>query len=133
MQAYLTFNGNCAEAFAFYAQALNGKVTFTQTFGESPMAAQLPAGLHARVMHSNLEAMGLTIMGSDGMPDMPHEGFKGFALSVQGKTVEDGRRLFDALGQGGQVTMPFAPTFWAKGFGMLVDRFGVPWMVNCEH
>ena len=133
MQAYLTFDGTCAEAFAFYAKALDGKITFSHTFGESPMAADVPKAFHDRIMHSSLDAMGLTLMGSDGMPNQPHEGFKGFTLSVQGKTVDDGQRLFKALAEGGQVTMPFAPTFWAKGFGMLVDRFGVPWMVNCEH
>ena len=61
------------------------------------------------------------------------KGYEGFTLSVQGKSVEEGKRLFDALSAGGKVTMPFAETFWAKGFGMLVDKFGVPWMVNCEH
>jgi PhnB protein len=133
VQAYLTFNGNCAEAFAFYAKALDGKIGFSMTFGDSPMAADTPKELHGRIMHATLEAHGLTIMGSDAMPGMANEGFKGFSLSVQGKSVEDGQRLFAALGAGGQVTMPFAPTFWAKGFGMLVDKFGVPWMVNCEH
>ncbi len=67
------------------------------------------------------------------MPGMPFEGFKGFSLTVQRKGVEAGAALFQALSEGGQVTMPFAKTFWAEGFGMLVDRFGVPWMVNCEH
>lgn len=133
MQAYLTFNGHCAQAFAFYAKALDGKIVFSMTFGESPMAADTPKELHGRIMHATFEAHGLAIMGSDAMPGMAHEGFKGFSLSVQGKSVEDGQRLFSALSEGGQVTMPFGPTFWAKGFGMLVDQFGVPWMVNCEH
>lgn len=133
MQAYLTFNGNCAEAFAFYAKALNGEVTFSQTLGESPMGADLPAQARGRIMHSRLQAQGLEIMGSDLMPGMAFEGFKGFSLSVQAKSVAEGEQLFTSLSTGGSVTMPFAPTFWAKAFGMLIDRFGVPWMVNCEH
>jgi len=65
-------------------------------------------------------------------PGMPFEGYKGFTLSVQGDDVDAGRATFDALAEGGKVTMPYAPTFWAAGFGMLVDKFGVPWMVNVE-
>jgi len=71
-------------------------------------------------------------MACDMPPGMPFEGHKGFSLSVQATSVDDGKKLFDALAQGGQVTMPYGPQFWAVGFGMLNDRFGVPWMVNCE-
>jgi len=133
MQAYLNFNGNAAEALAFYAQCLDGKVVFSMTFAESPMAAQTPESHKNRLMHATLEAQGQQIMASDLPPNFPFEGFKGFSLSVQGKTVEDGKKRFDALAAGGQVTMPYGETFWAKGFGMLVDKFGVPWMVNVEH
>jgi PhnB protein len=133
MEAYLTFNGNTAEALAFYAQCLNGKVLFSMTWGESPMAAEMPAEARARIMHSTLEARGHKLMAADAMPGQPFEGFKGFSLSVQSKDVKEGEKLFSALSDGGKVAMPFAPTFWAAGFGMLVDKFGVAWMVNCEH
>jgi len=133
MQAYLSFNGNCAEAFAFYAKALGGEITFSHTFGESPMAGDVPKEAHGRIMHIAMQADGMTLFGSDLMPGMPFEGFKGFSLSVQRQGVDAGAAVFKALSEGGQVTMPFAKTFWAEGFGMLVDRFGVPWMVNCEH
>lgn len=132
MQAYLTFNGNCAEALAFYAQALGGKVIFSMTFGDSPMGEQTPASHKDKIMHATLEARGHQLMASDAPPEWPFEGYKGFTLSVQGNDVDDGRKLFDALSAGGQVTMPYGPQFWAVGFGMLTDRFGVPWMVNCE-
>jgi PhnB protein len=133
MQPYLSFQGDCAQAFAFYAQALGGKITFLHTFGESPMAAQTPTEHHGKVMHATVEGRGFVLMGSDLPPGMAFDGYKGFSLSVQGKDVADGAALFQALGAGGTVTMPFGPTFWAKGFGMLIDQFGVPWMVNCEH
>lgn len=133
MQAYLSFNGNCAEAFAFYTKALGGAVTFSLTYGESPMAGEVPKESHGRIMHMALQAGGATLFGADLMPDTPFEGFKGFALSVQRQDVDAGAAVFQALAEGGQITMPFAKTFWAAGFGMLVDRFGVPWMVNCEH
>lgn len=132
MQAYLTFDGNCAEALAFYAQALGGKVIFSMTFGESPMGEQTPASHKDKIMHATLEARGHQLMASDAPPEWPFEGYKGFSLSVQGKDVDDGRKVFEALAAGGRVTMPYGPQFWAVGFGMLTDRFGVPWMVNCE-
>ena len=132
MQAYLTFNGNAAEALAFYAKALGGKVIFSMTFGESPMGAETPDAYKGKIMHATLEARGHTLMASDMPPGMPFEGYKGFSLSVQGNTVDEGKKLFDALAEGGKVTMPYGPQFWAVGFGMLTDKFGVPWMVNCE-
>jgi PhnB protein len=132
MQAYLTFNGNAAEALAFYAKALGGKVIFSMTFGESPMGAETPDAYKGKIMHATLEARGHQLMASDMPPGMAFEGYKGFSLSVQGNNVDEGKKLFDALAEGGEVTMPYGPQFWAVGFGMLTDKFGVSWMVNCE-
>lgn len=132
MEAYLSFDGNAAEALAFYAKCLDGKILFSMTFAESPMAADTPASHKDKIMHATLEAQGRQIMASDLPPGMAFEGYKGFSLSVQGKNVEEGKKLFDALSAGGKVTMPYGETFWAKGFGMLQDKFGVPWMVNVE-
>ena len=132
MQAYLTFNGNAAEALAFYAQALGGKILYSMTFGDSPMGAETPADHKDKIMHATLEARGHQLMASDAPPEWKFEGYKGFSLSVQANNVDEGKKLFDALAAGGQVTMPYGPQFWAVGFGMLTDKFGVPWMVNCE-
>ena len=132
MEAYLSFNGNCAEAFDFYGKCLGGKTLFSMTFGESPMGEQTPADYKGKIMHATFEARGQKIMGSDMPPGMPFEGYNGFSLSVQSNDVDEGRRMFDALAAGGQITMPYGPQFWAAGFGMLVDKFGVPWMVNVE-
>ena len=132
MEAYLSFNGNAAEALAFYAKNLGGKILFSMTFGESPMGKDTPDSHKKKIMHATLEARGKQIMASDLPPGMAFEGYKGFSLSVQGKNVEEGKKLFDALSAGGKVTMPYGETFWAKGFGMLQDKFGVPWMVNVE-
>jgi PhnB protein len=132
MEPYLTFHGDCADALAFYAECLGGKVVFSMPFAGSPADSQVPAGWKHKILHARLEARGRVLMASDCPPGQPVTGHHGFALSVPARDVEDGRRLFDALGAGGQVTMPYAPTFWSPGFGMLVDRFGVPWMVNVE-
>ncbi len=132
MEAYLSFNGNAAEALDFYARSLGGKILFSQTFGESPMGAETPADHKNKIMHATLEARGKQIMASDMPPGMPFEGYKGFSLSVQAKDVKDGEQLFKTLSAGGKIVMPYEPTFWSPGFGMLEDRFGVPWMVNVD-
>jgi len=132
MEAYLTFDGRTADALAFYAQCLGGRVVFSMTWGESPMADDMPAEAKDKIMHATLEARGHKLMAADAPPGYPFEGHKGFSLSVQSKDVKEGERLFNALSAGAKVTMPFAPTFWAAGFGMLTDQFGVSWMVNCE-
>ncbi|GAA4330650.1 VOC family metalloprotein YjdN [Variovorax defluvii] len=130
MEAYLSFNGNAAEALAFYARSLGGKILFSMTFGESPMGKDTPEAYKGKIMHATLEARGKQIMASDLPPGMAFEGYKGFSLSVQAGDVKEGEALFKALSEGGKVTMPYAATFWSPGFGMLEDKFGVPWMVN---
>jgi PhnB protein len=125
---YLSFDGNCREAFEFYAQALGGTIAFIQTPGESPMAASAPSETHGRVMHVTLHAGDQVLQGADtpGTYSQP----AGFSIAVHFDDRAEGERVFNALASGGQVHMPFQETFWAKGFGMLVDRFGTPWMVN---
>jgi len=97
MQAYLSFDGNCAEAFAFYAKALCGAITASHTFGQSPMAGNVPKEAQGRIMHIAMQADGMTLFGSDLMPGMPFEGFKGFSLSVQRQGVDVGAAVFKAL------------------------------------
>jgi len=130
MQAYLTFNGNAAEALAFYAQALGGKILYSMTFGDSPMGAETPADYKGKIMHATLEARGHQLMASDAPPEHVQKP-QGFSISLTFTDVADAERKFNALADGGTVTMPFSKTFWAKGFGMCVDKFGIPWMVNC--
>ena len=130
LDAYLTFNGNCADAMRFYERTLGGKLEMMMTHAESPMAAQTPPGSADRIMHARLVIDGRILMASDSMVGHPYEGMKGFSLSLVYPTVTDAQRAFDALAEGGRVTMPLQKTFWAEAFGMLVDRFGTPWMVN---
>jgi PhnB protein len=125
---YLAFDGQCKEAFDFYAQVFNGKVT-RFTFGESPMAADMPAAAHSRIMHSELSSDGAVFMGADGPPDSHSN--KG-CVNVQVDSVAEAERIFAALSQGASVQMPLAETFWAHRFGLLTDRYGKGWMVNCR-
>jgi PhnB protein len=130
LDVYLTFNGNCADAMRFYERTLNGKLEMLMTHAESPMAAQAPPGSADRIMHARLVIDGRVLMASDSMVSQPYEGMKGFSLSLIYPTVADAQRVFDALAEGGQVHMPLQKMFWAEAFGMLVDRFGTPWMIN---
>ncbi len=130
LDAYLVFDGNCADAMRFYERTLGGKLEMLMTNAQSPAAAQTPPGSADRIMHARLALGNRILMGSDGPPDQPVGGMKGFSLSLIYPTVREAKKVFDALAEGGRVTMPFQKTFWAEGFGMLVDRFGTPWMVN---
>jgi len=129
---YLNFDGQCREAFAFYAKALGGKITAQMTYGEAPaeMCAQMPADTLGRIMHTQLESNGALLMGADGPPSHGTQA-GGTTLNVMVDSVEDAERIFAALAEGGEIRMPIEETFWAQRWGMLVDRYGKPWMVNC--
>ena len=130
---YVSFDGNCAEAFAFYAKTLDGKVEFSQTFGESPASKDVPPEAQDKVMHATVRLLGERLMGSDRGPWAPFEGpMRSVSLSLDFTDEAKAKAAFTALGEGGKVEMPFEKTFWAKGFGILKDRFGVSWMVNLD-
>ncbi|ERP91904.1 3-demethylubiquinone-9 3-methyltransferase [Alcanivorax sp. P2S70] len=128
---YLNFPGNCREAFALYAQVLEAEISFLITMGESPMADQVPPENHDHICHISLEAEGLVLMGSDCPPDQ-YDKPQGTIINVQTQTAARAEEIFTALSDGGETRMPMEETFWAERFGMCIDRFGVPWMVNCD-
>lgn len=131
---YVSFNGNCAEAMRFYERALGGKLQKMLKGSDTPWADQMPPEMGSRIMHAALELPGGGLLyAGDCAPDMPYEGINGISIALAYDTVAEGDRVFNALLEGGgKVTMPLAATFWAKSFGMLVDRYGVAWMVNGE-
>jgi PhnB protein len=130
--AYLQFDGRCAEALAFYAEALGGRIEMMSKYSEAPPNAQMQPVPEHWIMHGRISwPNGGLLMGSDGGPTA-FAGYQGFSLSVNCASVEQGRSAFERLAVGGQVRLPFGPTFWGPGFGMLVDRFGVGWMVNVD-
>lgn len=131
LNPYLTFNGDCAAAFAFYVQCLGGRVEATFTFGESPMANEVPADWHDKVLHTSLIVADRVVMGSDSPPQQ-YQAPQGISVSLNFYDVAEAERVYQALAEGGEVQMPLQETFWAERFGMLVDRFGIPWMINCE-
>ena len=131
LNPYLTFNGQCEAAFKFYERCLGGKIEMLLTHGESPMAEQTPAEWRGKIMHARLVVGDKLLMGSDAPPER-YEGPKGFSVSLGIDQPAEAERVFNALAENGTVQMPLQETFWARRFGVLVDRFGIPWMVNCE-
>jgi PhnB protein len=128
---HLHFKGNCAEALRTYATTLGGKVTFSMTYGESPAATEVPKEMAMQIIHARLEFGTQLLMGMDAPPDR-YLAPQGFNVAVDITDPDEAGRAFRALAEGGTVTMPFQQTFWAHRFGMCTDRFGIPWMINCE-
>ena len=131
MTTYLSFNGQCEAAFRLYEQCLGGEIGPVFRYAGSPMANDAPPGWGEKIMHGSITVGGQVVMGADVTPDR-YEEPKGISLSLQIAAVADAERIFRDLAQDGRVVMPLEKTFWAAGFGMLVDRFGIPWLINCE-
>jgi len=130
---YLAFNGNCAEAVRFYERVLGGKLEVLMSGADSPMAADIPKEFADRILHARLALPdGGVLFAGDAPAHVPYEGIKGVSITLNYDTAAQAQKVFDALAAGGTVTMPMQPAFWAKTWGMLVDRFGTPWIVNGE-
>lgn len=138
VNVYLTFNGNCREAFEFYKTKFEIDFSYIGTFGEMPPmegAEPLSDTDKNRVMHVTLPISKETVlMGSDTLCCMKQDVTFGnnYAVSINAETKEEADRLFNGLSEGGQVTMPLADTFWGAYFGMFTDKFGINWMVNYD-
>jgi PhnB protein len=131
LNPYLTFDGQCEAAFKFYEKVLGGKIEAMMTYGSSPMAEQTPADWRNKIMHARLTVGDKMLMASDAPPDR-REAMKGFSVTISLDDPGQAERIFHALSEKGTVQMPIQQTFWAARFGMLVDQFGTPWMINCE-
>ena len=128
---YLFFDGRCEEAIEFYKKTLGAEVGMMMRFKDTPDKTMCTPGTENKVMHACLRIDGTDVMASDGRVQNKPK-FEGFALSITPKDEADAERVFKALADGGKVTMAFGPTFWAKRFGMVTDKFGCPWIVNGE-
>ena len=129
---HLAFDGRCKEAFEFYERCLGGKVVAMIPYGDTPAKEHMPAGTGARIMHARIVLGDQVLMGCDAHPEMPYDGIRGCDVAVQVGAADEAERLFAALSEGGTVQMPIGETFNCVRFGMLTDRFGVPWMISCE-
>ena len=131
VQPYLLFDGQCEAAFKFYEQCLGGKIEAMITNGNSPMADQVPAERRDKILHASFVVDDQVLMGSDCPPEH-YEKPQGFSVSLSIGAPAEAERIFNTLAEKGAVRMPLQETFWAARFGMLVDQFGIPWMINCE-
>jgi PhnB protein len=127
---HLHFNGQCEEAFKFYERCLGGKIQNISTYAAMPGEAQVPADWRDKVMHVTLAVGDQLLMGCDPPPGH-YQAPAGFSVTIQFNDTAAGESVFNTLSENGKITMPFQKTFWSPGFGMLVDRFRIPWMVNC--
>lgn len=132
LNPYLSFDGRCEAAFKFYEKVLGGRIVAMMTYRDTPMKDQMPAESHGKIVHARLTVGERVLMGSDAPPGR-YEPTKGITVILGIDQPAEAERVFKALSENGNVQMPIAETFWAQRFGMLVDQFGIPWMVNCEH
>lgn len=128
---YLSFDGRCREAFEFYAKVLDGKISAMLSHGETPAGEHVSNEWQDKIINAHLIAGDQELMGADSPPEMGNATKEGFSISIQIDDEKDAERIFNAFADGGAVTMPFEPTFWAKKFGMVTDKYGTPWMINC--
>lgn len=128
---YLHFHDTCADAFRFYEQALGGRITMMSRYDDAP-GDMRPAGSEGLVMHAEIDIGGALLHGSDAPPEYRDERGGGFTVALQVDSIEQAEFAYAALSDGGKVTMPLTETFWAHRFAVLTDKFGIPWMVNCQ-
>ena len=131
MNPYVNFKGDCEEAFRLYEKTLGGRMGEIFRYGGSPMAGDVPPDWADKVMHGSIEIGAQVVMGGDVAPDR-YERPKGVSFSLQIASPAEAERIFHDLAKDGTVVMALEKTFWAERFGVLVDRFGVPWLINCE-
>lgn len=130
LNPYLNFNGQCEAAFKFYERALDGKIEAMIPHTGTPAEQHVPPEWRNKIMHARLNIKDRILMGSDAPPDRYHQP-QGFSVSLVIDDPKEADSVFNALAENGSVRMPIQETFWATRFGMLVDQFGIPWMINC--
>jgi len=131
LNPYLSFNGQCETAFKFYERVLGGKIVAMMTYAGSPMEDQTASEWRNKIMHARLSVGDEVLMGSDAPPNCYQE-MKGICVTLGIDDPNDAERIFDALSENGTMQLPIQKTLWAARFGMLVEQFGTPWMINCE-
>ncbi|MBZ5667720.1 MAG: VOC family protein [Acidobacteriia bacterium] len=129
MNPYLLFDGQCEAAFRFYEKCLGGKIEAMMPHEGTPAAEHVPAEWRSKILHARMVIGDQVLMASDAPPGR-QEKPQGFSVNLGFKDPAEAERTFQVLAENGTVQMPFQKTFWSAGFGMLVDRFGIPWMVN---
>ena len=131
LSPHLDFNGECEAAFKFYENCVGGKITFMMPYEGSPLAGEVPAAWRSKILHAAIKLGDDVVTGCDAPADHYRKP-QGFSVTLSLKDPAEAERIYRALSEDGSATMPMQETFWAIRFGMLVARFGIPWMINCE-
>ncbi|HMB73224.1 MAG TPA: VOC family protein [Gammaproteobacteria bacterium] len=130
MSTHLMFDGHCRAAFQRYQQVLGGTVNML-SFGDSPLAADVASRWHDRIVHATLSVAGVELAGADVLPE-DYSTPQGFAVLLAFGNPDQAQSVFDEFADGGEIRYPFQKTFWSSGFGVVVDKFAIPWEVTCE-
>jgi PhnB protein len=128
---HLAFDGQCEAAFAAYARILHGTVVYSLRWGDSAAASQAPPDWQGKLYHATLRVGVVTLMGGDVLPQ-EYRAPQGYSLNINLADRDEAHRIFGALADGGTVRMPVQETFWSPAFGVVVDRFGIMWVINCD-
>jgi PhnB protein len=128
---HLSFDGQTAEALRYYQHCLGGEISVMMTYAESPLAEMVSSDWRDKILHATFTFSGQTLMASDPPPDQ-YQTPQGFSIALNLDDPAEADRLFNTLADGGEILMPLTETFWALKYGIFVDRFGTPWMVNCS-
>jgi PhnB protein len=131
LNPYLSFNGQCEAAFKFYERCFGATIECMMAYESRPVEFPVPAEWRKKIMHATLKVGNQVLMGADALPDR-YQKPQGFSVTLGLNDQGEAERIFRALEENGTVEMPLQETFWAVRFGVLVDRFGIPWTVNCE-
>ncbi len=131
VSAHLCFDGQCRAAFHFYQEVFGGRIASMLSYGESALAQQTPPHLRERIVHASLLLGEHELLGADVMPE-DYRPPSGFFVLMSFPDAGQATRVFAALAQRGEIRLPFQPSFWSAGFGVVVDRFGTPWEIGCE-
>jgi PhnB protein len=129
LNPYINFDGKCLEAMTFYRDAFNGQITALQTYAEAGM--DVPEPYRQNILHSEIKSEGLWLQASDGQPNGAVTIGDNITLSVNLSDEQEQARIFEALADGGQVNYPLHTTFWNSIFGIVTDRYGIHWQLNC--
>ena len=130
---YISFAGNCEEAFDHYKSVFGGDFAAQMRWGDNPDCAQMSDEDKNQIMHVALPVGGTVIMGSDTPASMGGvERGNGFSVAIGSNDLDESQKIFDGLSDGGTITMPLQKTFWGATFGMCTDKFGIAWMINCD-
>jgi len=131
LEPYMFFYGKCEEALNFYKGIFGGQITSITRMKEAPPEMPAPPNWGDKIMHASFEAPSVKFMASDGRPDTPNTDGN-IALSLSTRDEAEATRVFNKLSEGGNVDMPMQDMFWGSKFGVLKDKFGIEWMVNCD-